>query len=144
MQTIDRPSALWRLAISGGVPIKVLERVVLGNFMVLVRGIYYMDQPSGETRLEYFDFATASPRQWLVTSERCSWPPSRPLRMAAQFSMPAWTPRLTISCGRKTSGERAPLETAVVIVMTGTPVRESTIAKHNSPVERPAVAPTSR
>ncbi len=26
--------------------------------MVLVRGIYYTDQPSGETRLEYFDFAT--------------------------------------------------------------------------------------
>src|SRR5438552_15146022 len=69
-----------------------------------------MDQPSGETRLEYFDFATASPRQWLVTSERCSWPPSRPLRIAAQFSMPAWTPRLTISCGWKTSGERASLD----------------------------------
>ncbi len=58
MQTIDRPSDLWRLAISGGVPIKVLERVVLGNFMVLDQGIYYMDQPSGETRLECCDFAT--------------------------------------------------------------------------------------
>jgi Tol biopolymer transport system component len=58
VQTIDRPSALWRLAASGGAPIKVLERVVLGNFVVLGRGIYYMDRPSGETRLQYFDFAT--------------------------------------------------------------------------------------
>jgi len=66
VQTIDRPSDLWRLAISGGVPIKVLERVVLGNFMVLDQGM---------------SAATSRP------SERCSWLPS-PLRMAAQFSMP--------------------------------------------------------
>ena len=30
----------------------------LGNFVVLDRGVYYMDRPSGETRLQYFDFAT--------------------------------------------------------------------------------------
>jgi Tol biopolymer transport system component len=58
VETIDRPSALWRLAVSGGVPVKVLERVFLGNFVVLDRGIYYMDRPSGETRLQYFDMAT--------------------------------------------------------------------------------------
>jgi Tol biopolymer transport system component len=56
-ETIDRPSALWRLAVSGGVPVKVLEGVILGNFAVLDRGIYYIDQPSGETRLQYFDMA---------------------------------------------------------------------------------------
>ena len=55
---------------SGGVPVKVLEGVVLFNFVVLDRGIYYIDRPSGEggireidrpsgeTRLQYFDFAT--------------------------------------------------------------------------------------
>jgi hypothetical protein len=53
-----------------GVPLKILEGVVLGNFEVLEGGIYYIDRssgeggfysidgPSGETRLEYFDFAT--------------------------------------------------------------------------------------
>ena len=79
MQTIDRPSDLWRLAISGGVPIKVLERVVLGNFMVLDQGIYYI-WISPRVRQD-LSAATSRP------SERCSWLPS-PLRMAAQFSMP--------------------------------------------------------
>ena len=70
VQTMDTPSPLWRLPTSGGVPVKVLEGVVLGNFVVLERGIYYIDRPSGEggiyyvdrpsgeTRLQYFDFAT--------------------------------------------------------------------------------------
>jgi len=57
-QTMDRPSPLWRLPTSSGVPVKVLEGVVLGNFVVREGGIYYIDRPSGETRLQYFDFAT--------------------------------------------------------------------------------------
>jgi hypothetical protein len=55
---------------SGGVPVKVLEGVVLANFMVPEKGTYYIDRPAGqrgvhyldrpknETRLQYFDFAT--------------------------------------------------------------------------------------
>ena len=35
IQTMDTPSPLWRLPTSGGVPVKVLEGVVLGNFVVL-------------------------------------------------------------------------------------------------------------
>ncbi len=70
VQTIDEPSPLWRLPTSGGVPVKVLEGVVLANFAVLEGGIYYvdrtsgqggvhyLDRPSGVTRLQYFDFAT--------------------------------------------------------------------------------------
>jgi tricorn protease-like protein len=70
VETMDRPSPLWRLPVSGGIPVKILEGVVLGNFQVLERGIYYIDRasgeggffaidgPSGETRLQYFDFAT--------------------------------------------------------------------------------------
>jgi Tol biopolymer transport system component len=46
MQTIDRPSALWRFKVSGGSAVKVLDGVVSGNFVVLNRGIYYMEQPS--------------------------------------------------------------------------------------------------
>ena len=70
VQTLDTTSHLWRLPTSGGFPVQVLGGVVLGNFVVLEKGIYYIDQPSGkggvhyferpsgETRLQYFDFAT--------------------------------------------------------------------------------------
>lgn len=58
VQTIDGPSGLWRLGMSDGVSVKVLEGVVRGSYAVLDRGIYYMDRPAGETRLQYFDFAT--------------------------------------------------------------------------------------
>ena len=56
-QTGDAASALWRLRTSGGQPVKVLEGVVWRAFVVLERGIYYIDQPSGEARLQFFDFA---------------------------------------------------------------------------------------
>ena len=52
------PSALWRLPTSGGQPAKVLEGVVWRSFAVLERGIYYLDQPAGEVRLQYFDLAS--------------------------------------------------------------------------------------
>jgi hypothetical protein len=66
----ERPSALWRLSTSGGHPTKVLEGVVNASFDVAEGGIYYIDRvdttapafafesPSGEARLQYFDFAT--------------------------------------------------------------------------------------
>lgn len=65
----DRPSPVWRLPGSGGLAAKVLDGVVLGNFTVLDRGIYYIDRLSGkpagsstagagEARLRYFDFAS--------------------------------------------------------------------------------------
>ncbi len=69
-QTFDKPSALWRLPLAGGAPVKVLAGVVLANYAVLEGGIYYVDRPAGpagaffidptagETRLQYFDFAT--------------------------------------------------------------------------------------
>jgi serine/threonine protein kinase len=70
VQSVFTPGPVWRMPTSGGVPVKVLEGVVLGNFVVLERGIYYIDRPSGEggiywidrpsaeTRLQYFDLAT--------------------------------------------------------------------------------------
>ena len=69
VQTMDKPSSVWRMPASGGAPVKVLDGVVLGNYVVLEggiyyvdrpsgqRGVYYLDKPSGETRLQYFDFA---------------------------------------------------------------------------------------
>jgi Tol biopolymer transport system component len=58
VQTLDRPSPLWRVPVSGGVPVRVLEGVIMASFVVLERGIYYIDRPSRETRLQYFDFET--------------------------------------------------------------------------------------
>jgi Tol biopolymer transport system component len=70
VQAMDGPSPLWRVPASGGEPVKVVDGVVLGNYVVIEKGIYYIDRPSGkggahyfdrpsgETRLQFFDFAT--------------------------------------------------------------------------------------
>jgi dipeptidyl aminopeptidase/acylaminoacyl peptidase len=70
VETTDRASPLRRIRTSGGNAEKVLEGVVLANFVVLSGGIYYIDRPAGdrgthyidlpggETRLQYFDFAS--------------------------------------------------------------------------------------
>jgi Tol biopolymer transport system component/DNA-binding winged helix-turn-helix (wHTH) protein len=52
------PSPLWRLPASGGQPVNVLEGVVWRAFVPLERGIYYIEQPAGQARLQFFDFAT--------------------------------------------------------------------------------------
>jgi eukaryotic-like serine/threonine-protein kinase len=74
MESVFTPGPLWRVRVNGGVPEKVLDGVVLGNYVVLEKGIYYIDRPSGEasiywidrpsgeTRLQYFDFATRRSR----------------------------------------------------------------------------------
>jgi Tol biopolymer transport system component len=70
VESLDKPSALWRLSVAGGAAVKLLEGVVLANFALLERGIYYIDRPAGEkgvhyldlpsgqSRLQYFDLAT--------------------------------------------------------------------------------------
>jgi Tol biopolymer transport system component/predicted Ser/Thr protein kinase len=74
VQSVFTPGPLWRMPVSGGDPVKVVEGVVLGNFVVLEKGIYYIDRPSGEesiywidrpsgkARLQYFEFATGRAR----------------------------------------------------------------------------------
>jgi Tol biopolymer transport system component/predicted Ser/Thr protein kinase len=57
-QTEGAPSALWRLPASGGQPVKVLDGVIQRAFTVLEKGIYYIDQPAGDARLQFYDFAT--------------------------------------------------------------------------------------
>ena len=69
----DRPSALWRMPVAGGTPVKVLDGVLFGNFDVVHGGIYYLERVSGnpaenqpggpasqasEIRLQYFDLST--------------------------------------------------------------------------------------
>ena len=57
-QTLGAASALWRLPTSGGHPSKVLEGVIARAFSVLERGIYYIERPAGESRLQFFDFGS--------------------------------------------------------------------------------------
>jgi hypothetical protein len=70
LEAAERPSALWRLPVTGGAPEKVLDGVLNGAFDVVERGVYYIervsagsggdwhDRQSANTRLQYFDFAT--------------------------------------------------------------------------------------
>jgi Tol biopolymer transport system component len=53
-----QPSPLWRLPTEGGTPQKIVDGVYMRAFVVLDAGIYYVDQLAGETRLQFFDFAT--------------------------------------------------------------------------------------
>ena len=57
-QTQGAPSALWRLPVSGGQPVKVLEGVIRWAFTVFDKGVYYIDQPEGQARLQFYDSAT--------------------------------------------------------------------------------------
>jgi hypothetical protein len=56
--TLSVVSPLWRLPISGGEPVKVIDGVVWFNFSLLERGAYYIDKDRGDTRLQYLNFAT--------------------------------------------------------------------------------------
>jgi serine/threonine protein kinase/Tol biopolymer transport system component len=51
------PSVLWRLSTTGGQPVKMLDGVIMRGFVVIERGIYYLDTSGGETRLQFYDFA---------------------------------------------------------------------------------------
>ena len=67
---VNAPGSVWRLPQGGGPAVKIAGGVVLGNFDVVEKGLYYIDRvsgqvgsfadrPDGETRLQYFDFATS-------------------------------------------------------------------------------------
>jgi Tol biopolymer transport system component/DNA-binding winged helix-turn-helix (wHTH) protein len=70
---LDKPqhpsSELWRMPLGGGTATKVLEGVLTGNVDIADNGIYFLERVSpasgalygdrpGESRLQYFDFAT--------------------------------------------------------------------------------------
>jgi hypothetical protein len=56
-QTPGFGTALWRIATAGAQPVKLLEGVS-AKFAVLETGIFYLDQSSGQGRLQFFDFAS--------------------------------------------------------------------------------------
>jgi len=49
---------LWRMPTSGGPAVKVVDGVMNAPFAVLQRGIYYINQPSGEPQFQFFDLAS--------------------------------------------------------------------------------------
>lgn len=51
------PSGLWRVSTSGGQPVRLLNGVISRAFAVAEQGIYYVDRPSSEARLNFFNFA---------------------------------------------------------------------------------------
>jgi Tol biopolymer transport system component len=52
---------LWRLPISGGEPVKVLDGIVWFNYCLVDKGAYYIDRLGRETRLLYLNFVTGKP-----------------------------------------------------------------------------------
>ena len=115
MQTMESRAPYGAVPTSGGVPNKVLDGVILADFAVLEGGIYYIDRPSGEggtyyvdrpfgeTRLQYFDFATRRSITVAHNLGNVAWP-SRPLLMAARFSIPH-----RLFCRRLDAGGKLPL-----------------------------------
>jgi Tol biopolymer transport system component len=55
---IGAPTELWRMPTSGGPAVKVVGSAMNAPFAVLQRGIYYINQISGEPQFQFFDFAT--------------------------------------------------------------------------------------
>jgi len=51
-------SPVWRLPVSGGEPVKILDGVVWFNFCLVEQGAYYINQFGSETRLQYLNFVT--------------------------------------------------------------------------------------
>ena len=49
---------LWRAPTAGGPAVKVLDGVLNGAFGVVDRGLYYIDQASTKSTLQFFDFAS--------------------------------------------------------------------------------------
>jgi Tol biopolymer transport system component len=56
--TVAVVGSVWRQRLAGGEPLKVLDGVVWFNWFLLDKGIYYVDRPGAETRLQYFNLAT--------------------------------------------------------------------------------------
>jgi hypothetical protein len=55
---IGTTTALWRIPASGGEAVKVLDAVLNLPFVPAGGGLYYMDMPSNEPRLQFVDLTT--------------------------------------------------------------------------------------
>jgi len=50
--------SVWRMPTSGGAPVKVVDGVLWFNYSLLDTGLYYIDRPGDDTRLQYLNFLT--------------------------------------------------------------------------------------
>jgi len=55
--TSNAPGALWQLPLKGGQRTKLADGVLSLSFAVTDGGIYYVDHVSGQSRINYVDFA---------------------------------------------------------------------------------------
>lgn len=55
---IGAPTQLWRMPTSGGQAIRVIDGALNTTFTVLLRGIYYINEASGEPQLRFFSFTS--------------------------------------------------------------------------------------
>jgi Tol biopolymer transport system component len=55
-QIPEGPGPLWRVPAFGGQPLKLLDRIY--DFFVIGQGIYYIDQRTEESHLQFLNFAT--------------------------------------------------------------------------------------
>jgi Tol biopolymer transport system component len=53
-------SSLWRMPVSGGTAVKFIDGIIGFSFAVSDRGIYYVDQPAAESRLQFYDLMSQS------------------------------------------------------------------------------------
>jgi hypothetical protein len=76
VQTWNPPSPLWRVPASGGASEKVLDGVLLANFVVLERGIYYIDLPSGQGASQMPDAPPRASHHFSTSISRPTGPPA--------------------------------------------------------------------
>ena len=56
--TVAVVGSVWRQPVSGGQPSKILDGIVWFNWFLFDKGIYYIDRPGPETRLQYLNLVT--------------------------------------------------------------------------------------
>jgi Tol biopolymer transport system component len=67
----DPNASLWKMPVEGGEETRILEAVVIHNFAVTPRGLYYMSQPDSRSKtllIQFFSFADQKTR--LIASIR--------------------------------------------------------------------------
>jgi Tol biopolymer transport system component len=56
--TTNSPGPLLQLPLNGGDPVQLVGNVLANSFDVIDTGVYYLERAAGDTRLQFFDFAT--------------------------------------------------------------------------------------
>jgi Tol biopolymer transport system component len=69
-----KPSGIWRMPVTGGAEIRILDQVRQGYWAVLEQGLYFLNPTaSPHTTIEFFSFATARRTQLAVIEKELFW-----------------------------------------------------------------------